>query len=111
MPDVPCNGCTLCCKGDAVRLLPWENPALYDTEEHPYVPGMRMLAHKANRDCVYLTDSGCSIHERRPQQCRDMDCRVVAKTVTFLQAQSLSAQGRFPLRVWRRGKELLKESS
>jgi Fe-S-cluster containining protein len=51
---VPCNGCTLCCKGDAIRLTEEDNPEEYSTEPHPYISGALVLAHKPNGDCIYL---------------------------------------------------------
>jgi Fe-S-cluster containining protein len=55
---VPCNGCTLCCKGDAIRLTEEDNPDNYITETHPYISGALMLAHKPDGDCIYLNESG-----------------------------------------------------
>ncbi|MBN1397911.1 MAG: hypothetical protein JXA06_07760 [Bacteroidetes bacterium] len=48
--EVPCNGCTLCCQGDAIRLEEDEKSAGYKTEPHPYVRGALMLAYKPNGD-------------------------------------------------------------
>lgn len=107
--NVPCAGCTRCCQGDAVRLLPHEDISNYFTEMHPYVPGAYMLAHKANGDCWYLDEKGCSIHSRRPQQCREMDCRLIASRITFTEARKLSKNNRLKLPVWQRGKELRKQ--
>jgi hypothetical protein len=104
--NVPCNGCMRCCRGDAVRLLPDDNADSYHTEPHCYLPGALMLAHKSNKDCIYVTASGCSIHERRPQQCREMDCRLIASRVTYTQARKIK---HFPILVWRKGRELLKD--
>lgn len=107
MSDVPCNGCTRCCHGDAVRLLPTEDLTQYETEPHPFFKGDYMLAHKQNGDCVYLESSGCSIHDRRPQMCRDMDCRGIAKHMTYTNARKLHKQRGLPLAVWRKGRQLL----
>jgi Fe-S-cluster containining protein len=71
-----CGSCTLCCQGDAVRLLPEDDASQYQTEPHPYRSGELMLAHAANGDCIYLDrETGCTIHETKPTQCRAMDCR------------------------------------
>lgn len=102
--DVPCNGCTRCCKGDALRLLPGDNPDEYLTEPHDFIPGALMLAHKANRECIYLGPSGCTIHDRRPLMCREMDCRLIAKLTTYTQARKIVG---LPMPVWRKGRELL----
>jgi len=44
----------------------------YQTEEYN---GKTILAHKENGDCIYLEESGCSIHGQQPYVCRTMDCR------------------------------------
>ena len=38
----------------------------------PYVPGYERLSlrEKANLDCVFWKDGGCSVYEARPLQCR-----------------------------------------
>jgi hypothetical protein len=107
--EVPCNGCTLCCQADAIRLLPEDNVEDYQTEPHPYIPGALMLAHKPNGECVYLYNQGCSIHDRAPSMCRIADCRSVAAKFNFEQARTLHSLGRLDLRVWDRGRELLDE--
>lgn len=101
MTDVPCSGCRRCCISDAVRLLP-DELELYRTEPHPYAKGHRMLAHKPNGECYYLGLDGCSIHETRPQLCRDMDCRNIARQISFTRARKMNMT-----RIWRRGKELI----
>lgn len=80
--DVPCNGCTVCCQNDAVFLHPecGDDPAKYQIEIAD--DGRAMLAHKPNRDCIYLDrDKGCTIHADRPVVCREMDCGEVLKAV------------------------------
>lgn len=105
---VPCNGCKLCCMGDAVRLLPTDDPDLYKTEPHPVLKGSLMLAHQQNGECIYLNHSGCSIQETKPQMCKEMDCRNIASAITFTQARKLSKRGLFKMQVFEKGKELLK---
>ena len=105
--SVPCNGCTLCCQGDAIRLEAEDNAAEYITESHPFVPGARMLAHKTNGECIYLNDDGCTIHERAPSLCRIADCLGVAALLDFETAQKLHALGQLDIRVWDQGKRLL----
>jgi Fe-S-cluster containining protein len=100
--NVPCNGCTLCCKGDAVRLLPGDG-LNYFVEPHPTMPGEWMLAHKPNHDCIYLGDTGCTIHGKAPRMCMEMDCRVIAGKVTKKKAQRMRGM----MEIWQRGKELL----
>jgi hypothetical protein len=106
---VPCNGCTLCCQGDAIRLLEEDNPADYLTEPHSYIPGALMLAHKPNGDCIYLEENGCSIHNRAPSLCKSADCRSIAFKYNFETALKMHEMGRIDLRVWDKGNELIKK--
>ena len=48
MNHVPCNGCTRCCRNDAVRILPHEDASQWRTVPHDYRPGALMLEHKPN---------------------------------------------------------------
>ena len=107
---VPCGTCTACCHGEAVRLLPHEDASRWQTEPHPYMTGALMLVHKANGDCLYLGDSGCTRQADKPQQCHEMDCRRIAQTVTKSQAKRLDAQGGMKIEIWRRGHELLRSN-
>lgn len=106
---VPCNGCTLCCQGDAIRLTEEANPEDYLTEPHPYISGELMLAHKSNGDCIYLNESGCSIHDRAPSLCRSADCRSIALKYDFTTAMKLHEMKRIDIRVWDKGNHLLNE--
>lgn len=101
---VPCNGCTLCCHNDAVRLYPDEVDR-YDTEPHWLNPSLRMLAHQANGDCIYLGADGCTIHDRRPRLCRTMDCRTFAR-MPYTRVRKFPKPSRM-IAVWRRGRDLL----
>lgn len=100
---VPCDGCTRCCKRDAVRLLPGDPVKKYKVEPHPKLKGQWMLAHRPNGDCWYLGRSGCTIHDRRPHLCREMDCRNIARAYTLGEAHRLGL-----LVVWDRGWELIR---
>lgn len=106
---VPCSGCTLCCQGDAIRLLEEDDPESYTTEPHSYISGALMIAHKPNGDCIYLDDTGCSIHNRAPSLCKLADCRALAFRYDFETALKLHETGRIDLRVWDKGNELLKQ--
>jgi len=106
---VPCNGCTLCCQGDAIRLSGDDNPKEYLTEPHQYLTGAFMLAHKPNGDCIYLIESGCSIHDRTPSLCRGADCRSIALRYDFNTALRLHQLKRIDIRVWDKGRELIRE--
>jgi hypothetical protein len=104
---VPCNGCTLCCQGDAVRLEHEDMDRGYQTEPHPYIAGALMIAHKANGECVYLDDKGCGIHDHAPSLCRTADCRSIATRFSFEHAMQLHRLGRLDIRVWDQGRKLL----
>ena len=111
IPDAgspPCNGCTLCCKNDAVRLM-WSEQDRYEREPHPTMKHTYILAHKPNGDCFYLGEDGCTIHGRAPQQCQEFDCRLLAASFSFTQARKMDRRGVVRFRVWRRGRDLLKE--
>ena len=80
--SVPCDGCTLCCKGQKVFLFDDEDAtglgAVPDiVPDFPGRPGRRALRLPltAAGDCAHLTDHGCAIYERRPRVCRGFDCR------------------------------------
>lgn len=103
---VPCNGCTRCCQGDAVRLLPGDDWRLYKTVPHEWMKGELMLDHKATGECIYLGDAGCTIHEQKPRMCREMDCRNIAARITYTQARK---QRIVP--IFNRGRELLRAES
>lgn len=108
--EVPCNGCRLCCQKDAIRILPHEDPEQWQTEPHDYYKGERMLAHKPNGDCIYLGDTGCTIHGSTPMQCRTMDCRNIAQAMTWTKARKMAKSGLNKISVWKRGKELLRQT-
>ena len=106
---MPCDGCTLCCEGDAVRLLPEDYTNNYLTEIHPYLSGELMIAHKVNGECIYLKDSGCGIHDNAPVMCRIADCRSLVLKLNFDAAMELHRLGRINLKVWDQGNKLIEE--
>ena len=77
---VDCNGCTACCRHDAIILHPehGDDPKQYKTTTFTSpVTGQRslMLQKAENGDCIYLDRaSGCTIWERAPVICRNFDC-------------------------------------
>lgn len=103
--DVPCNGCTLCCEGDAIRIMPYEDSKKWKTQPHPVFPGELMLAHNEQGDCIYLTNDGCSVHDDKPELCRTMDCRVIPARVPYAVAKKKPHL----LKVWKKGKQLLQQ--
>jgi uncharacterized protein len=108
---VPCNGCTLCCRGDAIRLFAEDRASEYETVPHPFIPGALMIAHQDNGNCIYLVDSGCSIHDRAPSLCRTADCRSLALGVDYETAKALHRMGRIDFRVWLQGHRLLERKA
>ena len=107
---VPCSGCTLCCRGDAIRLTAEDNSKQYITEPHPYIAGALMIAHKENGDCIYLDPNGCRIHNSAPSLCRIADCRSIALRFGFPEAMELHRSGKINIKVWDKGKELLEKT-
>jgi Fe-S-cluster containining protein len=71
--SVPCNGCVNCCLHDAITLKADElgRYAWHLEGDRP------VLNRKENGECIYLTDSGCGIHDNRPDLCQRFDCRVL----------------------------------
>lgn len=76
---VPCNGCSRCCKGDAVAFIPGDDPTLEWQVEYVAKVGevWKTLKRKSdNHTCFYLREGvGCSIYDRRPTVCKGFDCR------------------------------------
>jgi hypothetical protein len=107
--EIPCNGCTLCCQGDAVRLDKEDVSRGYQTEPHPFVQGALMLAHKPNGECVYLNKDGCSIHDHAPSLCRIADCRSLALRLSYAEARALHNMNRLDMMVWNQGHLLLEQ--
>lgn len=96
--NVPCNGCTACCRGDLIVLHPehGDDVSSYETEAatHP-ISGKAAIAlkHKPDNSCVYLGLDGCTIHERAPVVCREFDCRKLYQSMTRAQRRELVATG------------------
>jgi hypothetical protein len=79
--NVPCNGCTECCKSNQGLVLHPEQGD--EVESYKF----QILGHRAAGDpvfalatdesgwCVYLGLNGCTIYHRRPFLCRSFDCR------------------------------------
>jgi len=78
--EVPCNGCTLCCRrGQRIALFENRGDILMSYRYHMAdIPGFGLLPvldQQPDGSCIYLTAAGCSIHERSPVICRTFDCR------------------------------------
>ncbi|EGC0267534.1 YkgJ family cysteine cluster protein [Salmonella enterica] len=106
---LPCNGCTACCKGDAISIHPELGDVAEDYQTVPHfmpqlaAKGVRMLAHDAERNCVYLGEGGCTIHGRAPALCREFDCRKMAKRLGHTRARKLAKKGMVDMTVIRMG--------
>lgn len=111
--SVPCNGCTLCCRSDAISVSEeyGDDVEQYETVQHAIpkfaAQGERMLAHKPDGSCIYLGDAGCTIHGRAPLLCREFDCRRLVKSLGYTKARKLVKKGAFSAGVLRRGLELI----
>lgn len=83
--DVPCDGCTACCRaGQFVLVEPDETAALARIPSALLFPaprmaaGHRLLGYDERGRCPMLVDDACSIYDDRPRACRTYDCRVFA---------------------------------
>lgn len=109
---VPCNGCRACCLTDLIILHPecGDRPDDYQTVDvsHPFT-GQRVkaLARKANLECVYLDDQGCTIHDRAPAICREFDCRRMYLGYTRAERKRMVRDGLMGKDVFEAGRERL----
>jgi Fe-S-cluster containining protein len=109
--EVPCDGCTLCCHGDLIRLEQNETAEEYLTEPHLFIADALMLAHKQNGECIYLESSRCSIHDHAPSLCQSADCRVIAAKYDYETARQLHSMHLIDIRVWDHGRMLLEKGN
>jgi len=87
--DVPCDGCTACCRSSQfVHIGPEETDTLSHIPPELLFPapgrprGHLVLGYDERGHCPMLVDDKCSIYEHRPNACRTYDCRVFAATGT-----------------------------
>ena len=84
--DVPCNGCTACCRSSQfVHIARTEADALAHIPTQllfpaPQQPDELVMGYDERGHCPMLVDDQCSIYDHRPQACRTYDCRVLAAT-------------------------------
>jgi hypothetical protein len=82
--NVPCNGCTACCRDpnlfvdvtdeEAKRLKVHQDTNM---DQREYKNGVAWVLDRNEKgECVYLIDNRCSIYSERPKSCRQYDCRV-----------------------------------
>lgn len=109
---VPCNGCTLCCRGDAIMLFPddGDDVASYETEVWT-LPGTsergHILKHGLDGNCIYLGKGGCTIYERRPLVCRAFDCRRWFLSKTRAERRRAVKEGWADKEIFDRGRALI----
>lgn len=101
MNPVPCNGCVRCCTGKANRVLDERGQFKYQVEPHPREIDTWMLASKPDGSCVYLNETGCSIHFDKPKMCREFDCRILARKLSYTGARKARI-----ISIWKKGEEL-----
>lgn len=102
---VQCNGCTVCCQGDAIFLHPecGDDARSYETEMYQ---GRHILKHKPNKDCIYLDrDTGCTIHHRKPTICRELNCAALVKNLGYTKARKMVKLGLFSAQLVREGRK------
>lgn len=117
--EVPCNGCTACCRGDAIYLHPKtgaylrdvDNPTDYKCHREKN-PITGRWAWCLDRDsvtnvCVYLGDNGCTIRDRAPIVCREFDCRALFLRFDSRQRKELVKNGFLDKSVISAGKQRL----
>lgn len=83
--DVPCDGCTACCRSrQFVHIEPDETDTVAHVPHRLLAPapglprGHLLLGYDQRGHCPMLVDDRCSIYEHRPRACRVFDCRVFA---------------------------------
>ncbi len=106
--EVPCGGCTGCCRASYfIHIRPEETGALRRIPKRllfraPGLPaGHLLMGYNAQGECPMLRDGKCAIYEDRPQTCRDFDCRVFAATGITLDADGPQAGIAERARRWR----------
>lgn len=80
-----CNQCGVCCRLFVINLTEEEYKSgkyktifdefgIMDDFEEAVLTGANTLAQKEGGACIYLEDNKCSIHDGRPQSCRNFFC-------------------------------------
>lgn len=107
---VPCDGCTACCRGRAIRPLYIERGDVREDYEHQRVNGVLALAWNKDGDCVYVGPEGCTIHARRPSLCQRYDCRVEYLSLTRRQRRADAKVRPYQGAIYKAAKGLLKKA-
>lgn len=71
--DVPCNGCTACCRDPEFHV----DLTVEETKRFPHVEmhGRFVLPRQVGGECINLIDGRCVVYADRPRTCRVYDCR------------------------------------
>ncbi len=83
--DVPCGDCVGCCVSSYfIPVRPEDKdaldaiPAKYLVNAPNEPRGQWLMGYREDGTCPMLSDHKCTIYAKRPQTCRDYDCRVFA---------------------------------
>lgn len=104
--NVPCGSCHLCCHGDLIVLFEEKGDDIA-SYEHEIINGLPIVKKTADGKCVYLGDSGCTIHDRAPAICRHFDCRGWFLSKTRQERRRMVKDGIADRAIFARGRELL----
>jgi Fe-S-cluster containining protein len=88
---------------EALEKLPPEATAHYRKDGHRFL--VLQLKRRENGDCVYLSESGCTIYERRPSACRAFDCREIFLGQTRNQRREWIKSGMMSREVYAAGRQ------
>ena len=108
---VPCDGCTACCRGRALRPLYPKRKDIVKDYETQRVNGILALAWNEDGDCIYVGPEGCTIHDRRPALCRGYDCRVEYQSLTRQQRRTDAIARPYQKAIYKAARGLLKSDS
>lgn len=85
---IACDGCIACCKNDQVILRPeaGDDVSSYEVEFiasalYPDKPMPALKRDPLTGHCVYLSATGCTIHDRAPATCRRFHCARMFKAL------------------------------
>jgi Fe-S-cluster containining protein len=79
--DVPCGDCVGCCISSyPVPIRPSDGLDAVVPDEHivQVSASSRIMVPRDDGTCPMLQNKRCSIYARRPETCRDYDCRIFA---------------------------------
>ena len=88
---------------EALEKLPPEATAHYRKDGHRFL--VLQLKRRENGDCVYLSESSCTIYERRPSACRAFDCREIFLGQTRNQRREWIKSGMMSREVYAAGRQ------